>query len=122
VKGVNPTFEQEFSIPLSNGTTFVEIKVKHKGLIGRKLLGVARIALVEIAGVGTQGLRRWFPLLTAEGQFEVGDVGFGEVCHCESSCLFPFTHSLDLTGRTYSEMGLRRALQIKFYGLRKTIG
>ena len=62
-----------------DGDTTIDVKVKHKALVGRKLLGVARIPMVDVASGGAGGIQRWFQLLTADNQFEASGTGRGEV-------------------------------------------
>jgi len=73
VKGTaDPEWGQTFDLPISDGTRFLEVKVKHKGLIGKKLLGAVRIPMVEVASGGSEGIDRWFTLLSADNHFQPG--------------------------------------------------
>lgn len=73
----SPRWDHECKIPVTDGSSNVEIKVKHRQNFHGKVLGVCRIPMVEIATTGASGLRRWFTLLP-EG-FEISPEAHGEV-------------------------------------------
>ena len=70
---------QFLQLIVTDGYAFAEVKVKHKSLMSRKLIGSCRIPLVEIAGAGPGGLRKWFKLLSAD--YELSPEPRGEVSY-----------------------------------------
>mmetsp|Transcript_20321 Transcript_20321/g.31021 ORF Transcript_20321/g.31021 Transcript_20321/m.31021 type:complete len:1900 (+) Transcript_20321:164-5863(+) len=73
-----PVFSgNEFRLPCEDGNAKLIIKVKQRMTLRNQVLGIATIALVEVAAYGDTGLTKWCPLLGTDGAID-GDAR-GEV-------------------------------------------
>lgn len=69
-KSVNPSWDEDITIPTQDGSEIIEVTVRHASLVRNIFLGKVRIALNEVAEAGDMGLTKSFQLLNENLQFE----------------------------------------------------
>ena len=72
-----PHWDQQFKLPVSDGSLSISLKVKNKGVLGNRLIGGCVVPMVEVAAHGEPGYTRWCRLDGPHGL--VGDGNRGDV-------------------------------------------
>ena len=87
IKGnVNPTWNEEVSVPIEDSSEFIEIQLIHNGLVSRSLLGRVRMSIIEVAAQGDRGIvNAPFEILNENLEFDGVDRG---IVHMEMKWVY----------------------------------